>query len=103
MARILPFIGIHADSSLFRFSPGQFSVLARILLDPGNAPDSAIYQYSCGFFPFPILARSVFWYSYEFYLIPVVPQILPFIGVHADSTLFRYPTGQFFGTRTDST
>ena len=137
--RILPIIGIQANSSFFRYLTDQFfgtrtdstrsleflgfcrlsvfmlilrfsdtrsvsfSVLARILLDPDSPPDSSIYRYSRGFYPFPIPARSVFRYLHGFYLIPIVPRILPFIGLDADSTLFRYLTDQFFGSRTDST
>ena len=103
MPRILPFIGIHADSTLFTYPIGQFfghrtdSTLSREPLD------YAIYRYSRGFYPFPIPDRSVFRYSHGFYLIPIVPRILPFIDLPADSTLFRYLTDQFFGGRTDST
>ena len=64
----------------------SFSVLARILPDPGTSLDSTIYRYSRGF-----------------YLIPTVPRILPFIVLHEDSTLFRYLTDQFLCSRTDST
>ena len=84
--RILPFIGHHADSTLFRYLTDQFLVVARILLDPGNPSVSAIYPYTRGFYHFPIPDPSVFRYSHGFYLIPIVPQILPFIGLHADST-----------------
>ena len=96
MPWIYPFIGIHADSTLSDSRPISFSVVARILPDPSNASDFAIYRYSRGFYPFPIPDRSVFWYSHRFYLIPIVPQILPFIGLHADSTIFLYPISQFF-------
>ena len=101
--RILPFIGLHADSTLFRYLTVQFLVVARILLDPGNPSVSAIYPYTRGFYHFPIPDWSVFSYSHGFCLITVVPWILLFMKIHADSTLFRYPTGQFFGTDTDST
>ena len=37
------------------------------------------------------------------YVIPVLPWILPFVGIHTDGKLFRDSPGQFFGTRTDST
>ena len=50
-----------------------------------------------------MLAETVFRYSHELYLFPVVARILPFFGTHTDSTLFWYYPGQFFDTRTDST
>ena len=92
--RILPF----SKSRLV-----TFSVLGRILPDPGSPLDYAIYQDSRGFFPFPIPNRSVFRYSRGFYLIPVIPWMLPFISIHADSTLFQFSPDHFFGTGTDST
>ena len=101
--RILPFIGLHADSTFSGYLIDQFFGTRTDLLDPDSPPDSAIYRYSRGFYPFSIRDRSLFRYSHGFYLIPIVPRILPFIGIHADSTIFRYLTDQFFGTRTDST
>ena len=100
---ILLFMKIHADSTLFRYLNDQFLVVARILLDPGNPLVSAIYPYTRGFYHFPISDPSVFRYSHGFCLIPVVTWILLFMKIHADSTPFRYPTCQFFGTDTDST
>ena len=115
---------------MLRFSDTRsvsFSVLARILLDPDSPPDSSIYRYSRGFYPFPIPARSVFRYSHGFYLIPVLPgfyhfsvftlmvsysgtrrvsfsvhgRILPDPGSDRDSTTFLvFPLmASFFGTR----
>ena len=109
------FFGTRTDSTWSRQSPGfchlsvftrilhffdtwsiNFLVLAQILLDPGGASDSTVYWYSFGFYAVPIPDRSIFWYWQGFYLIPVVLPILPFIGLHADSTFFQYLTDQFF-------
>ena len=38
----------------------------------------------------------------SFYLFSVLARILPFVGTHTDCTLFRYSSGQFFGTGMDS-
>ena len=96
-------MNIHADSTLSDTPPVSFSVLTRILPDPGSPLDSAIYEDSRGFYPFSIPDRSIFRYLHGFDLIPVVLRILPFIGLHADSTFSGYLIDQFFGTRTDST
>ena len=50
-----------------------------------------------------MLVGTVFRYSHGFYLFPVLARILPFSGTDTDSTIFRYSSGQFFGTRKDST
>ena len=73
-------------------------MLARILADPDSPLDSAIYQDSPGFYlpvSFWVLARNL----------PDLGNawILPFLGIHADSTLFQFSPGHFFGTRMDST
>ena len=60
MPRILPFIGIHADSTLSDSRPVSFLIVAWILPDPDNASDFAIYRYSRGFYILSILDRSVF-------------------------------------------
>ena len=120
LVMILPFRGTRPDSTnfwysqwfdpfpvlvgnVFRYSPEQFF---------DTQTDSTFSRYSPGFYyfsvrtqirPFPVLDGTIFRYSYRFYLLPVLPRILPFFGTHTDSTLFRYSSGQFFDTRTDST
>ena len=86
---------IHADSTIFRYPIGQFFGMIGILPDPGSPPESPIYRSSRGFYLCSILDRSVFRYSHGFYYILVMPRILPFIGVHADSTIFPYSIGRF--------
>ena len=81
----------------------SFSVLARILPDPGIFPDSTTFTYSHSSYSFPGLARSVFQYSHGFCLILVLDRILPFFRLHTDRNLFQDSPGQFLGTRTDST
>ena len=131
LARILPFLGTHTYCTLFRYSSGHFfgthtdcthnfwvrtlivpschtrldsfSVLAQILPFPSTRMDSTIFGYAHRLYPLPILVRTLFRYSHGFYLFPVLTQILPFLGTHTDCTLFRYSSGQIFGTRTDST
>ena len=53
--------------------------------------------------PFFVLVRTVFRYSHGFHLFLVLARIQQFSGAHTDSTIFAYWSGQFFGTRTDST
>ena len=74
---MLPFLG---------YSPGfyHFQVLTLILPFFGTRPDR--FSVLAQILPFPVLA-----------------QILQFSGTHAGSTIFRYPSGQYFRTRTDST
>ena len=43
--------------------PNNFSILARILLFLGTHSDSSIFWYSNWLDPFPVLTRTVFWYS----------------------------------------
>ena len=50
-----------------------------------------------------MLVGTVVRYSHGFYLFPVLARILPFSGPDTDSTIFGYSSGQFFGTRPDST
>ena len=73
-----------------------------ILAFRGTRPGSTIFLYSHRFDPFRVLAGTVFRYSYGFYPFPVLARILPFSGTHTHSTVFRYSSGQLFGTRTDS-
>ena len=82
--------------------PDTFSVLARIPPFLSNRPDCTIFGYAHRLYPLPILVRTLFRYSDGFYLFPVLARILQFLGTHIDCTLFRYSSGQFFGTRTDS-
>ena len=82
--------------------PDTFSVLARFLTFPGTRPISTIFGYSHRLYPLPILVRILFRYSHGFYLFPVIARILLFLGEHTDCTLFRYSSGDFFGTRTIS-
>ena len=52
--------------------------------------------------PFFVLVRTVFRHSHGFHLLLVDARIQQFSGAHIESTIFRYWSGQFFGTRTDS-
>ena len=131
LARILFFPGTRTDSIFSRYSPGfylfpllgwfchfsvltqirpysgicpdSFSILARILRFPATRPNTAIFWYSHRFDRFPILVGYVFRYSHGFHLYPVLARILLIFGTRKDSTIFRYSSGQFFDTRTDST
>ena len=70
-------------------------------------PRSTLFPYTTLFRSrfdlFPVLPGADCRYSDGFYLFPVLAQILPFFSTPTASTLFRYPRGQFFDTRTDST
>ena len=50
-----------------------------------------------------MLVQAVFQYSHGFHLLPVLAWFQQCSGTHTDSTIFPYWSGQFFGTRTDST
>ena len=113
LARILLFLGTHPDSTIFLvptligpFSgtyPNSFWILARILPFPGTRPDSIIFQSSHRFDPFPVHVGIAFGHSHGFYLFPVLARILLLFGTPTDSNLFRYSSGKFLATRTDST
>ena len=103
LARILSFSGTDPDSSIFRYTFGQFF---------GSRTDFTISCYSPGFYRFPVLTpilpfsvvlRIVFRFSQGFYLLPRLPLILSFSGTEHDSTIFRYSFEMFLGSRTDST
>ena len=121
-----PFSGTRLDSTLFRYSPGAFSVLARNLLRYSPGPFSStrpeLFRYSPGPFsstrpelfryllepfsgtypePSPVLARTLFRYSPEFYPFSVLARIPPFFGTRPDSTVFRYLPEPFSGTCPD--
>ena len=103
LARIHQFSGAHIDSTIFLYWSGQFF---------GTRTDSTFSRHSPGFnnfmvltliLPFFVLVRTVFRHSHGFHLLQVVARIQQFCGAHTDSTIFLYWSGQFFGTRTDST
>ena len=100
LARILPFFGTHTDSTILRYSPTKFFVTRTDFL--GSRPNFTIFLYTHRFYHFSLLVRTVFRYSLEFYLYPVVARIQQFLGTHTGSTIFLNWSGQFFGTRTDS-
>ena len=100
---ILPFSGIDTDSTLFSYSSGKFL---------GTHTDSNFSEYSPGFyhFPAPTLILPFLGARLDSFsvLAPILPfpsvsRILPFFRIDTDSTLFRYSSGKFFDTRTDST
>ena len=64
--------------------------------------DSTILRYSHWFYHTWVIVWKVFRYSHGFYLFPILVRILAFCVTHIDSTIFRYSSGMFFGTRTDS-
>ena len=66
----------------------------------GASPCGHVTGHLCSFL---ILVRTVFRYSHGFYLFLILAQILRFSDTHTDSTIFRYSSGQFFGSGTDST
>ena len=124
-------MGTRTDSAISRYSPGfyhfptitlilpffetlpdSFWVLARILPFPGTRLDSTIFRYSHNLDPFPVLVRTVFGYSHEFYIFlyssacynfSVLPQIRPFSGIGLESLLTLARILPFPGTRPDST
>ena len=102
LARILAFSGPDTDSTIFRYSWGQFF---------GARMDSTFSRYWPGFYRFQVLTlilpffgtrRHIFSVLARILPFPVLGQILPFSGPDTDSTIFRYSSGQFFGARTDS-
>ena len=102
-ARILPFFGTHADSTIFRYSLGQFF---------DTRTDSSSSRYSPGFYHFSVLRqiRPFSGTSRDNFLIVVrilrFPDTLLNSAVfrsHTESSIFRYSSGQIFETRSDST
>ena len=100
---ILPFFGTHTDSTLFRYSSGQFF---------DTRTDSTFSRYSpeyCHFLvltqirPFSDTLRECFSILARFHLYTVLARIQLIFGTRKDSTIFGYSSGQFFDTRTDST
>ena len=99
--------------TLLRYSPGfyPFSVLARNILRYSPGPFSGtcpeLFRYLPEPFsstcpePSPVLARTLFRYSPEFYPFSVLARILPFFGTRPNSTVFRYLPEPFSGTCPD--
>ena len=90
---ILAFFRTHIDSTLFRYSPGQFF---------DTRTDSTFSRYSPGFYHFWVLIKIRPFSDDLQDSISIVAQILPFpdtypdstiFGTHTDSTLFRYSPG----------
>ena len=50
-----------------------------------------------------MLVGTVVRYSHGFYLFPVLARIILFSDPDTDSTIFGFSSGQFFGTRPNST
>ena len=71
----------------------SFPVLARIPLSPDTPPDSITLRYSHRLYHFSILVRIVFRTRTDSII----------FRYSIDSTIFRYSSGQFSGTRRDST
>ena len=79
------------------------TLVRNLLCSADSTLDLFFCIFWCKFLSYPCMVRTVFRYSHGFYLFPVLARILPFSGIDTDSTLFRVCSGQFFGTRTDST
>ena len=100
----MPFFGTHTDSTLFRYSLGQFvDTRTDSIPFPNTDLDPAIFLYLHRFDPLSILVGIVFRHSHGFAFSRYRPSILPFFGTHTYSTLFRYSPGQIVDSRTDST
>ena len=93
LARILSFSGTDSDSTIFRYSFGQFF---------GTRRDSTFSRYSPGFYHFPVLTLILPFFGTRSDSFSVLARILPFPGTDPDSAIFRYWFGQFFDNRTDS-
>ena len=102
LGRILPFpdtrldstiFSTHTDSTMFRYSSGQYFYARRASTFSRYTPRSTIFWYSHRFDPFPVLPGADCRYSDGFYLFPLLAWILPFFGTHTDSTLFQYSPG----------
>ena len=99
--------------TLLRYSPGfyPFSVLARNLLRYSPGPffgtRPELFRYLPEAFSSthpelsPVLARTLFRYSPEFYPFSVLARIPPFFGTRLDSTVFRYLPKPFSDTCPD--
>ena len=103
LARMQQFSGTHTHCTIFRTRPDRFSVRARIPPFAYTGPDSTIFRHSHSFYLFSELVRTVFRYSHGFHLLPILARIQQFSGTPTYSTIFPNWSGQFFGTRTDST
>ena len=99
---ILLFFGTHTDSTLFRYSSRQFF---------DTRMDSTFSRYSPRLYYFSVLTlirhffgnhRDSFSILARILLFPgTLPETTIFRSSH-DSTIFRYSSGQFFDTRTNS-
>ena len=87
---ILSFYGTHTDSTIFRFSFGQFF---------NSGTDSTVSRYLPGFDHFPVLTLILPFFETRPESFWIVARILPFLGTrpnstffwtHTNSTLFRY-------------
>ena len=102
LSQTLLFFGRHTDSTIFRYSSGQFF---------NTCMDSTFSRYSTGFDYFSVLTlirhffanhRDSFSILARILLFPgTLPETTIFRSSH-DSTIFRYSSGQFFDTRTNS-
>ena len=90
LAQILLFSGSRLDTTFLSALLDHFSVLFQILPFSCTRQNSTPFQYSLGFYAFPIVLRIIFRYSLRFYPSPVLARILPFFGNRPDSTLLQY-------------
>ena len=81
LARILPFVGIHTDSKLLRYSPGQFF---------GTRTDSTRSRYWPGFYYFSVFTLVVTFCRTRRDSLSVLATILRDPGITPDSIICRY-------------
>ena len=84
LARILPFSGTLTNSTFFGTRPDSFSVVVQILHFPDTCSNSTIFRYSSGQFFGPFMDSTFSRYSPGFYNFPVLTLILPFSETHPD-------------------
>ena len=112
LAGILPFFGIHTDSTLFRSSSRKFfdtctestfCRYSRILKFFGTHTNLTLFRYSSGQF-FDTRTDSTYsWYSLGFYLFSVLTPSQPFFGIPWDKFSILARILPVLGTRPDST
>ena len=89
LARIQPFSGNDTDSTIFRYSWGQFFGTRTDLPFPGTRTDSTFSQYSSGFYRFQLLTLILPFFGTRRHSFSVLARILPFPGTLPDFTFFR--------------
>ena len=98
LARILSFFGTYPDSTIFRYSFGQFfctstdSTFSRYSFGQffGTRTESTFFRYSPVFYHFPILTRIPPFFSTRSDIFSVLARNLHFSGTCPDSIIFPY-------------